>query len=314
MKENTLDYIEKDSVFISSTGRTGTQFFGRFLSEEIEDSFSVHEPVALWLSRPYEWHKKRKNFGWFRMTIGQFLPSTSMFKLSADRATGRIKDEKARRYAFNQRKDYVGNIRQSLYIESNTHLFGVLDLIDDIFPDSNFIFVIRDPRTWVRSALNAPEYVLYSFLDFRFFQASVRAIDFPEDPYYHNWKKLSKFERYCWYYNFLNTYVMNKMKKKKNFKIIKFEDLFYSKHRKDYFEEMLYFATGVNHSKKYNYKFDEKKLEKKVHSRSKMGLLKHWKSWDKEKARIIQKHCKRWFEEYNYGKEVEWLSNLRWVQ
>jgi hypothetical protein len=306
-----MKQIEKDSVFISSTGRTGTQFFGKFLSKQINNCYSVHEPAAVWITRPREWYKKRKIFGLFRATIGQFFPSTSMFKLSADRATGRIDDDKAREYVYKQRKDYVENIREPLYVESSTHIFGVIDLIAEVFPNSNFIFVIRDPRTWIRSAYNAFEYLLYSVLDFRFFEASVRAIDFPNDPYYFEWKHMSKFEKYCWYYNFLNSYVIDKMKDKTNFKVFRFEDLFHNKNRKGYFDEMLHFATNINHSQNYKYSLEENMLDNKVHSRSKKGLLGHWKTWGEDKIKIIQKHCKRWFDEYNYGKEPNWGTDYR---
>lgn len=305
-----MSYIYKNSVFICSTGRTGTQFFGKRISDSIEDCFSVHEPAAVWLSRPKEWREKIKIFGPFRMTIGQFLPSNSMFKLSADRAAGRIDDAKAREYVYNQRKRYVSKIKQSLYVESNAHLYGVLDLLSDIFPNGKIIYIIRDPRTWIRSALNTPEYVLYSPIDFRFFKASVRAIDFQDDPYYSRWEQMSKFEKYCWYYNKVNTFALSLMDGKDNFQIFRFEDLFQSSDRVSEFKNMLDYATDFK-NRQYHYQLKEEMIEEKVHSRAKNGELPHWREWDPSLAQTITEHCSRWFQEYGYGMEDEWLKKLK---
>jgi len=244
------------------------------------------------------------------MTIGQFLPSNSMFKLSADRAAGRIDDAKAIEYVYKQRKRYISKVKQSLYVESNAHLYGVLDLLSRIFPHCKFIYIIRDPRTWLRSALNTPEYVLYSPIDFRFFKASVRAIDFKEDPYYHRWDQMSKFEKYCWYYNKVNTFALSLMVGKDNFRIFRFEDLFQASDRVCEFKNMLDFATNFEHQQ-YPYRLKEEMIEKKVHSRSKKGKLPHWREWEPGLAQIIVEHCSRWFREYDYGNESEWLSKLK---
>ncbi len=305
-----MAHIYKNSVFICSTGRTGTQFFGKRISDSIEDCFSVHEPAAVWLSRPKEWREKSKIFGPFRMTIGQFLPSNSMFKLSADRAARRIDDAKAKEYVYKQRKRYISKVRQSLYVESNAHLYGVLDLLTDIFPNSKIVYVIRDPRTWIRSALNTPEYVLYSPIDFRFFKASVRAIDFEDDPYYNHWDQMSKFEKYCWYYNKVNEFALDLMKGKDNFRVFKFEDLFQSKDKVSEFKNMLDFVTDFG-DRKYHYKLKEEMIEKKVHSGAKRGKLPHWREWEPTLAKSIMDHCAKWFREYDYGDEKEWRDKLK---
>jgi len=305
-----MNEIKKDAVFICSTGRTGTQFFGKMLSSKIEDCYSIHEPGALWLSRPYEWGKKRKRFGFFKMSIGQFMPKHSMFKLSADRATGRIGDEKARRYVYYQRKEFVESIDESLYVESNAHLFGVLDLIDEIFTNCNFIYIVRDPRTWLRSALNTKEYVLYSLIDWRVFKASLRAFDYPDDPYYNRWKQMSKFERFAWYYNKVNSFVFDKMPGRKNFRVFKYEELFKSSTREKNFREMLDFAITFNHDKQYDFRIKEQTLDKKVHSGSKKGQLPHWRDWSNEMAGIVEEHCGQWMEKFGYGQEEEWQRKL----
>ena len=46
---------ETPAIFITSMGRTGTQFLGYKMSQMIDDCTSVHEPDVLWLDRPNEW-------------------------------------------------------------------------------------------------------------------------------------------------------------------------------------------------------------------------------------------------------------------
>ncbi len=44
---------------------------------------------------------------------------------------------------------------------------------------------------------------------------SMRPYHFKDDPYSDKWKKMSKIERYAWYYNKLNTFVLDTMENRK---------------------------------------------------------------------------------------------------
>ncbi len=103
------------------------------------------------------------------MTIGQFLPSKSMCKLSTYRRLGgKISDEKAQEYIKGLRKQILEETKESIYVESSNHLHGVVDLLEKVFPNSKIVFIIRDPRTWVRSAISSPVYLLYKTVDLHF--------------------------------------------------------------------------------------------------------------------------------------------------
>ena len=95
------------------------------------------------------------------MTLGQFNPENSMFKLSTDRLAGRLSKDEVTDYIIKMREDLINSIETEIYLESSGHLFGALDKIDEIYPDSNFLFIIRDPRNWVKSAMNTFQYILY---------------------------------------------------------------------------------------------------------------------------------------------------------
>ncbi len=47
---------KRPCIFITSAGRTGTQFLGYKMSHMIEDCTSIHEPDLLYISRPHEWY------------------------------------------------------------------------------------------------------------------------------------------------------------------------------------------------------------------------------------------------------------------
>ena len=246
------------------------------------------------------------------MTLGQYRPTHSMLKLSADRITGRISETKARKFLKNMRYDLIKDNENDLYLESSGHLYGVLDLISQVIPESKVVFIIRDPRTWVRSALNKPEYILYGTFDFSFFNKYIKASDFSDDPYYNKWHQMTKFEKYCWYYNNLNKIVFNKLEQNNidNYRIYRFEDLFKSETRAETFFDMLSFITSFG-DKSYDFQFKPELLDDKVnsdtkHQQNQKNIIKNWQHWGKKKVKILDRHCHYWMERFNYGNEKEW--------
>ena len=276
----------------------------------IDDCTSIHEPGTPWLTKPDKWTKQLKKFGLYHMTIGQLKPSHSMFKLSTDRVRKDISEDRAKFYIHNMRKYLLDNMESNLYVESSGHIYGLLDLIDEVFPNSKFIFIIRDPRDWVRSALNTYEYILYGPLDLDFLDISLKAKDIKEDEFHNKWNEMSKFEKYCWYYNKLNGFVFEKMKFKENFTVYRHEDLFSIDKRDNTFVNMLNFASKFEDgfSKKIDYK--KRLMDNKIHSNSQNNNIPHWKNWDKERVRILYKHCRTWMKLFGYGEEEKWQQKI----
>ncbi len=303
--------FKKHSVFINSTGRTGTQFLAKVMSKMIDDCSSFHEPGTPWISKPDKWLTQIKQFGLYHMTLGQLKASHSMFKLSAERIRGNLNDEQIKKYIIHMREEFIKQIESEIYVESSGHIYGLLDILDDLFENSKFVFIIRDPRNWIRSALNTYEYILYGPLDLKFANLSIKASDLPKDNYYNYWEQMSLFEKYCWYYNKLNSYVIGKMEGKSNFKIFRYEDLFSEETRDQNFKNMLDFAADFpdGFQRKINYR--PELMARKVHSNSEDKKIAHWKGWESSKAEILEKHCSSWMDKYNYGLENEWLNKLK---
>lgn len=291
--------INKHCVFITSTGRTGTQFLAKNLSEMIDGTKVLHEPGTPWITRPEEWPELIKKYGLYHMTLGQLRSDMSMFKLSTERLRNEINEAEAKRNLLNMRKDLINNIDKEIYIESSGHIYGAVDLLDEIIDESKFIFIIRDPRDWVKSAMNTFEYILYGPLDLDILNISIKAENINEDEFKNQWSNMSKFEKYCWYYDKVNSFVLEKMKGKSNFRIYKHGELF---NNKEVFFDMLKFASQFEDGFKTTFSFREK-LMKKVHSNADKKSFAGWKKWDSNMIEIFSTHCGEWMDKFDFGEE-----------
>jgi len=300
--------MEKQIVFISSTGRTGTQFLADSLSQMIPQCRSVHEPGTLWLSKPRLFWENLKAFGLYHMTLGQLDPKKSMYALSNLRAKGKISDEKAMEYMKGMRHSLMKSENEKIYIESSGHLFGVFDLLPKVFPGAKLIYIIRDPRNWVASALRTVEYILYGPLDWGL---SVTAEDVPDNPYGDKWKDMSKFERYCWWYSYLNRFVLEKCKDNPDIRIYRFEDLFGKENRDDYFQNLLEYTVEGNQELENSIQYKPQLLTRPTHSKkTKKGYL-GWKQWRSFRTQKLLTHCGEFMSGYGYGREEAWAEKIR---
>ena len=300
----------KHCIFLSSTGRTGTRFFGEMMSKMIGDCVSVHEPDTTRVTRPGDWIEKMAKFGAPKMLWGQYRERYSFGKLSTTRHRGITKDKKARQYVLENRLEYIEHFRKNLYIESNHIVYGVLDLVAELFPNSKVIWIMRDPRTWVRSAINSEAYHLYGMWDWNALNLSVRAYNFPDDPSASRWKEMSKFEKYCWYYSNVNNRAFELMKKVPDFKIFRYEDLFDKQKRDQYFNEMLEYATGFKDGFRAEYKYRPELLDEKIHAAASKWRIPKWKNWNDNLVKMMDYHCGEIMQHFGYGDEQQWQKKL----
>ncbi len=300
----------KHCIFLSSTGRTGTKFFGETMSTMIRDCVSVHEPDTTRVTKPRDWIKKMARFGAPKMLWGQYRECYSFGKLSTTRHRGITKDKKAGQFIIDNRLEYIEHFRKNLYIESNHIVYGVLDLITELFPNSKVIWIMRDPRTWIRSAINSYAYPLYGIWDWNALNLSVRAYNFPEDPSAVKWKNMSKFEKYCWYYSNINNRAFELMQKVPDCRIFRYEDLFNKKERDHYFNEMLEYATVFNDGFRADYNYMPELLSVKIHAAASKRRLSKWENWNDTLVKIMDYHCGDLMQRFNYGNEPQWQEKL----
>ena len=117
---------KKPITFILSTGRTGTQFFSKYLTETCAHTLCLHEP------------KPSRRFKWY-----------SNFYL-----TGKLSKKFIASQYFNKRKSILQHRDYNQYIESSNFLFGCVEPILTQTPDLAVLHIVRHPLTYVRSHLN----------------------------------------------------------------------------------------------------------------------------------------------------------------
>lgn len=113
-------------TFILSTGRTGTQFFSRYLTDSCHDILCLHEP------------KPSRRFKWY-----------SNYYLS-----GKLSEEFIARQYYKTRRKTLQQTDFSKYVESSNFMFGCLPGISHIAPYLSVIHLVREPASYIKSHLN----------------------------------------------------------------------------------------------------------------------------------------------------------------
>ncbi len=116
------------TIFITSTGRTGTDFFTTLFNDYVGNAWSLHEPWPAFRRRSHQLITRRPTF---------FEKHYFMWP-------------RLRRHS-KQREEW--------YVETNYHLATAIDFLRDVFPDASVIHVIRDGREVVTSWLNRYRYI-----------------------------------------------------------------------------------------------------------------------------------------------------------
>ncbi|WP_339903368.1 hypothetical protein [uncultured Cyclobacterium sp.] len=207
--DRSYDYknlSNREISFVLSTGRCGSQSISSFLNQHPQIT-SLHEPLYQQLS----------------------VISTNFLSGLMNREE--VKFELIKLYSNLPYYD-----KSKMYVESDQKIIPIADILLDIFPNSKFIWLIRNPKTFLLSA-------------------RVRGWYFNDDPIFSNdsvlivpkfisqgcritavniqnmseseWNSLSQDDKILWYWNYWNhsiKYFMEKVKKENCF-IIKLENI-----------------------------------------------------------------------------------------
>jgi hypothetical protein len=185
------------ALFVVSTGRTGTQFladlFGRLGAR------ASHEPGPKWLRLVSNAH-----------------------------VAGRLSSERAARLVGHVRRNEVEQAGAPPWVESSCLVYGLVDPLLAGFPDAHVVQVVRDPRSYVRSAMGWGAYRAggrpLNVVPFRrlapsqFRPRSVRRR--------LQWAGESQFERLCWAWAAMNRSMREQGSGSSRFSVVRYEDLF----------------------------------------------------------------------------------------
>lgn len=304
------EVFKKHCIFITSTGRTGTNFFGNSMMHMIDDCISVHEPDVFAYRLPLKTFKRIRKFGLLKMTVGKFLPRYSFKGLGVARVSGRISDTDAVMCLQQMRYDTFKNLRGNVYLEANAQLSEVADILPLAFPNARIVYILRDPRSWVRSWMNMAKFI-YSPYDIRSWFKNMRLtpFHFKDDPYQKRWKKMTRFEKLCWLWVRSSEYALECAEKKEAVKVFMFEDLFEKSGNYEIMEQLFQFITEFPDGFKANWTLRRDILKEKTNVTVRDGFPE-WTEWTSEQAKLLDEYCGSLMRKLGYGNEQEWQKKL----
>ena len=259
------------ALFVVSTGRTGTQFLADLFDRL--GARASHEPGPRWIRLASNAH-----------------------------VAGRMSSERAGRLVARERWADVEQPGAAPWVESSCLVYGLVDPLLATFPDAHVVQVVRDPRTYVRSAFGWGAYRTggrpLNMLPFRrlapsqFRPRSLRR--------WLDWAGEGQFERLCWAWTAMNRSMREQGAGSSRFSVVRYEDLF-DPLRSGPTLQALCALVG--------YEADELTLarlaENRVNAGKRTPEVPPWEEWSAgERARLVRE-CSEEAAQYGYRLDGE---------
>lgn len=300
-----MQKITKASIIISSLGRTGTSFLANFFQNYYAQIAAFHEPGLININ-------KKSLLEIFEFILENHfinLGTNNIRKISNQRLNNTITKEAAAEAIIKIRKDFIEKQNQKIYLESSYHFASLIDTLPLTFEKFRAIYIIRDPRDWVRSWINVGK--LYSAKDLHYLMGN-RPSPRKDSKEYQAWKKYNRFEKLCWLWQEANSYALNTLDKI-NGQYFLFEDLFKSKNKIQNFKRLINFSLEVSDNKLDSQANIESLLEMELVKKKNIATtyaFPKWKNWNPYQARKLDKICGKLMHKLKYGREEEWKNLL----
>lgn len=310
IRMNIKPFINIDKFFIISSGRTGTEFFGRNLNRLNDRIYSIHEPDRLSIEkrRSNELFRKLKNIGFYNLLVKKSLGTSGTRNLSLHNIQKEIKLSKIIKWLYKDRK-FINFKNYKFYFEANWQLFGLIPELLEI-PNTKIIIIIRDPRDWVRSWMNKGSWYDNKDLMTKFNFLGFKRIT-PKNVGVNNkyWKHYNRFRKLCWVWNYMNNkFYEYHQDSIHDIRLFFFEDIFI-KNNQDKIRDFLKYSLSEQYDN-YFLQIFLKKLQTKV-NKSHNKKFPEWKQWNKEYAKDLQSICGKSMKQLGYGTEPEWKQKLK---
>jgi len=256
---------DKEVVFVVSTGRTATKAIAHYFSVTYDRCVAFHEPYP-----------------------SRFLRVASNLYLC-----GRISRKSMGTFLGFCRRRLLEAVACNMYIEANPFLHGCLDVFDDVFGRVKLVHIVRHPGDYVTSYLNFGVFRgLKGFAANYFPYWMIKPDKYEEIPQKY-WKEMEAYERIAWRWKSINT-ILDRGEElfTDRYIRIRFEDLFAND------------ASGLGQIAEWLGLPSEpirslKSTKRKIHASHNKGFP-HWRNWDQEMRDVVQGHCRRLMEKYQY--------------
>ena len=286
--------MDKDLVFIASGGRTGTNFFGDQLRECINDCWSEHEP-DMFAGISELTAERIRRFGLKHMIVDRALGKTGLRILGTKYMLGMLSLDDAAKQLREERQTYHAMLDQSLVIESYCRWWMFADRINDIFPASKTVGVVRDPRTWIASWQSHHPRMGYVPFSHHFPPGPLTPAKMGDAKNAARWERMGPVGRLAWHWNVINTKLADAAESNDRIRLYRFEDLFGGD--EDVLRDLLTFVST----------FDERAYD--AHSVAPLHTPKKnssqaesddWTRWSDEEKALINEICGETMERCGY--------------
>lgn len=294
--------IEKPTIVITSTGRTGTKFFAKLFGELYPSCSSLHEPDILTIGSQSSLAIQFKDIGLYYF-LRKLFSQWSIAEISDALITDSISRHEAIKRFIKQRKSFIESRQGKMYIESSFGYYGLIEILGRLFRTYRGIYVIRDGREWVRSFMDRGLRKRNPIYDkgplMRIISHSwPNAKQFDGDPFQEQWKHMDRFQRLCWAWSTLNSQAIKAVQKNDKCKLVKFEDIFTSNIGEENLLKVIQFVADI-HEIKPDESMD---LESLLSVRPNVSLNEYpsWDSWSNKQREFFIITCEPLMQELGY--------------
>lgn len=227
-------------------------------------------------------------------------PSRILRMWSIAHFEGVVSNHYLRAALFAKRRRLYNPDDSRVYVESNPYLIGFADVLGDVFASPTIIHIVRDPRDYVKSAINhgndrGIKLLLNSYLPFWY--ANVEHI--LGLPY-----KLPMRLRTAAYWSIANKALIDFGKRHpENYYMFRYEDVF------DGEQKDMKKLLGILNLSSQDIK--QSNVSKKGRNQSRLSSVQSWNTWSNEDCRIVNDLCDPLMTELGYGLEPEWKRKLK---
>lgn len=274
----------KSSVFVLSTGRTGTVFLAGLL-DQVSSVISAHEPK----------------------------PSRILNAWTTAYLEGKVSDEFMAAVLANKRRG-LADTNKDIYVEMNNFIAGFAEAASEVFENASVIHIVRDPRDFITSLTNRGDDEGIR----KFFNKYV-----PHWAYVPRGIKkrdLDAFTRAAYRWVAINESLSGWGKKNPGrYHLFKFEDILdhNNPHKIDPVLEAIGLRhkqiSGLNYAPEPHYqkaKFSLIDRPIDANNTSSRQAMAKWRDWTDDDKKRVAEICGPLMNQYGYGDEPEWLAAL----